>query len=61
MLIKDGKVLCVGSPKPFEMLLACEFQKSSTSGIESHLYNNTKQLNTLSPGSFPSALQRAGG
>lgn len=44
MLIKHGKILYVGSPTTFEVLLACEFQKSSTSATESYLYNTTKHF-----------------
>lgn len=53
------------SPTPFETLLACKFQKkkkkkSWTFGVAIHLHNNTKQLKSLSPESFLSALQRVG-
>ena len=37
----------VGSPTTFEVLLAYEFQKSSTSATDSHLYN-TSNSSTLS-------------
>lgn len=61
MLIKHGKILYVGSPTTFEVLLACEFQKSSASATESYFYNTTKRLISLSPGPFSFASQRAGG